>query len=306
MDLPLDVILEIASCFAPRDILSLSRVTKEFRAMLMSRNTQFVWRRVLRGVPGLPDCPPDLTEPQYASLVFEQLCWACDSIRASKPFYTLRVRLCATCVRSNVNPVIRTYVHWPANIHIVLPRIVGPYKRNQNELISQDVKSIDNRYWHYYLRPEVELMAEKLSSLQHDEAALKGFINDRQALATALMQHGVAVMLWEQSVIDQKERDGYAMLKRRRKEVRKKMKALGWEERYYPTCDDEDKDLHKWHNFINQRKQLTASAWTAAFPKLEAIYNRCKERQIKADQRASDPKAELQLIFESVSHDSVL
>jgi len=40
----------------------------------MSRNSRVVWRAVLKSVSGLPECPQDLNEPQYASLLFERIC----------------------------------------------------------------------------------------------------------------------------------------------------------------------------------------------------------------------------------------
>ncbi|KAF8067025.1 hypothetical protein FPV67DRAFT_1225260 [Lyophyllum atratum] len=104
LDLPLDVIFavstlphvillewlsnslsnKIAGSFnEPRDLLSLSRVTKEFRALFMSRTSRVVWREALESVRGLPPCPPDLTEPQYASLLFEQYCFVIHSASRS-------------------------------------------------------------------------------------------------------------------------------------------------------------------------------------------------------------------------------
>lgn len=65
---------QVASSLEPLDLIYLSRVNKEFRATFMSRSARFVWTRVLESVPGLPSCPPDMTEPQYVSLIFEQLC----------------------------------------------------------------------------------------------------------------------------------------------------------------------------------------------------------------------------------------
>jgi hypothetical protein len=35
------------------------------------------------------------------------------------------------------------------------------------------------------------------------------------------------------------------------------MKDLGWRPDHYPSCDDNGKDLQKWHDFINQPKELT-------------------------------------------------
>ena len=93
VNLPLDVVIEVCaehhfhrlqsliSCNSqictnvePAVLLSLSRVSKSFRTFFMSRSMQSLWRTVLEGVPFLPKCPEDLTEPQYASLVFDEFC----------------------------------------------------------------------------------------------------------------------------------------------------------------------------------------------------------------------------------------
>ncbi|PPR05798.1 hypothetical protein CVT26_010148 [Gymnopilus dilepis] len=74
VNLPLDVVIEICTNVEPADLLSLSRVSKSFRTFFMSRSMQSLWRTVLEGVPYLPKCPEDLTEPQYASLVFDEFC----------------------------------------------------------------------------------------------------------------------------------------------------------------------------------------------------------------------------------------
>ena len=81
----------------------------------MSRSARFVWTKAIEGIEGLPQCPPDLTEPQYSSLLFEQLCCvmgfalykvlqlirdfrqACESVRASKVYVSLRLRFCSAC-----------------------------------------------------------------------------------------------------------------------------------------------------------------------------------------------------------------
>lgn len=57
----------------PLDLIHLARSTKEMRGMLMSRNSRPIWRSFLRGL-GAPDCPEDISEPQFISLVFEKLC----------------------------------------------------------------------------------------------------------------------------------------------------------------------------------------------------------------------------------------
>ena len=40
----------------------------------MDKSSAFVWKTARRQVNGLPDCPIDLTEPEYANLVFYARC----------------------------------------------------------------------------------------------------------------------------------------------------------------------------------------------------------------------------------------
>jgi hypothetical protein len=83
----------------------------------MSRSAIHIWRSAERNVPGLPPCPEELCEPQYAALVFSKYCsvsmfidilrklnfdaeyWAqtCGN-QAPRPMDAmLHVRLCVAC-----------------------------------------------------------------------------------------------------------------------------------------------------------------------------------------------------------------
>lgn len=65
--------LKIPKHLHPRDILNLARTSKYFRQLLMSKRSRSVWRAA-RTTIGLPDCPCELSEPQYATLVFSTDC----------------------------------------------------------------------------------------------------------------------------------------------------------------------------------------------------------------------------------------
>lgn len=58
----------------PRDLLNLARTSKSFRAFLLSRDSAPFWKTARKQVEGLPDCPPFLSEPQYANLLFFPYC----------------------------------------------------------------------------------------------------------------------------------------------------------------------------------------------------------------------------------------
>ncbi|KAJ7897220.1 hypothetical protein B0H14DRAFT_2312791, partial [Mycena olivaceomarginata] len=58
----------------PLDVLRLSRTSKEFRELLMHKSSRSIWRSSLNNVKDLPPCPPNMTEPQWISLVFDHVC----------------------------------------------------------------------------------------------------------------------------------------------------------------------------------------------------------------------------------------
>ncbi|KXN88631.1 hypothetical protein AN958_06896 [Leucoagaricus sp. SymC.cos] len=72
--LPVDIFYEIIGHLHPKDVLNLSRSTRRLRQLLMVRDARCVWIAALSNVEGLPRCPSDLSEPQFASLAFDQHC----------------------------------------------------------------------------------------------------------------------------------------------------------------------------------------------------------------------------------------
>ncbi|TRM61380.1 hypothetical protein BD626DRAFT_599428 [Schizophyllum amplum] len=64
MDLPVDLLYEIFQYVWPPSLLNLSRATKAFRNLLMSRSARHIWQSSLARVDGLPPVPTDMTEPE--------------------------------------------------------------------------------------------------------------------------------------------------------------------------------------------------------------------------------------------------
>lgn len=50
------------------------RTNKAFRKFLRRRSAEPLWKKVFEKVDDLPDCPTWLSEPEYASLVFDNYC----------------------------------------------------------------------------------------------------------------------------------------------------------------------------------------------------------------------------------------
>ena len=67
--------LQIASHLLPLDLLHLARVSKHLRSLMLARNSKYVWVAARNNVdPALPEPPVHISEPYYASFVFELHC----------------------------------------------------------------------------------------------------------------------------------------------------------------------------------------------------------------------------------------
>lgn len=62
------------SFLRPRDLLTLPRTSKDFRAYLTSRRSIPCWKAARQRWEDLPDCPSDISEMHYARLVFTEEC----------------------------------------------------------------------------------------------------------------------------------------------------------------------------------------------------------------------------------------
>ncbi|CAE7089075.1 unnamed protein product [Rhizoctonia solani] len=98
--LPIEVFIEIIRHVALPDLLSLSRSSKFFHQMLMTRSatTLGIWQTAVENVPGLPACPKDLCEPQYAALIYSKHCSMCGTSVAKPMDPYLNIRLCKDCI----------------------------------------------------------------------------------------------------------------------------------------------------------------------------------------------------------------
>ncbi|KAI0327471.1 hypothetical protein GY45DRAFT_1257028 [Cubamyces sp. BRFM 1775] len=81
----------------PLDLLQLSRTSKTVRAAVLAYRNRPAWQAALASVEGLPLCPEQLQEPDYAALVFEKICSLCGASRANRVEYTIGLRFCRSC-----------------------------------------------------------------------------------------------------------------------------------------------------------------------------------------------------------------
>lgn len=71
--------LQVLSLLGPADLLHLSRVSKRIRKILLHPSARGMWAASRKNMNGLPVIPDGLSEPYYASLLFDQHCMVCTS-----------------------------------------------------------------------------------------------------------------------------------------------------------------------------------------------------------------------------------
>ena len=95
---------QIFSLMHPRDLLNLARTSKDFRRVLMSRSSAPFWKAARQQVPGLPDCPPYLSEPAYANLAFFSHCHVSPLVYARVTTCYLNIH--QSCLKPNIKTAI--------------------------------------------------------------------------------------------------------------------------------------------------------------------------------------------------------
>ncbi|PPQ75135.1 hypothetical protein CVT24_010097 [Panaeolus cyanescens] len=126
LDMPLDILLEIFGHLQPADLLSLGRVSQEFRQLVMSAEFKCIWIQCrTRLADNSPECPQDITEPMFAELVFGKGCLNCK--RVGVHLHTLwqaRTRLCTNCIsKTFVSATFIRPLKLPQDIFDMVPSI---------------------------------------------------------------------------------------------------------------------------------------------------------------------------------------
>ena len=72
--LPFDILVELAPYLRLADLLALSRTSRTLRDTLKLEDSAVVWRTA-RQAEGIPDTPEDISEREYAVILFGETCF---------------------------------------------------------------------------------------------------------------------------------------------------------------------------------------------------------------------------------------
>ncbi|KAG8790870.1 hypothetical protein FRC12_010794 [Ceratobasidium sp. 428] len=274
MNMPLDIFTEIAYLLNPGDLVSLSRSNKYFRNLLLQRSAVQIWRRAESNMPGLPPCPPGISEPQYAALMFSKTCTLCGASTAVRPDPNLRARLCASCRDTELIQLNKQY-HRATDL-VSYTTDVRPKKKNSQTRASKHTV--------FSLRHEVVELYRKQKEFYDagDKEGLAQWEDDQQRLASARIQHALDIALYLIDVDYSREGELDSMRQQRKERIEERLKALGWTEGDMNFRGDVGKP---WRALVEAPKPLTDRIWSNLRPKLTLMLEENRERNLEYDRK---------------------
>ncbi|KAK0433550.1 hypothetical protein EV421DRAFT_1428233 [Armillaria borealis] len=239
---PLELVFEIFSYLYPIDLIRLSRTTKDLRALLLQRSSEFVWKNARENVKGLPPLPSYMSEPYYANLVFDTHCQCC-SQSTTLVQWEAGVRYCKRCLEYS-----RTFTTQCPDLWSPLLQLVPLFEQK----VSVGRYSDRIRSWLHV--PSIRLLEEESHKGFGDSWLIRKNeeLSSRRANARALEQ-------WAKERAADRSSELEAVRYERFKEVTDRLTALGWGEEIAKL---EDVSVLKYHKLVWQAKPLTERIWT--------------------------------------------
>ncbi|KAG8790871.1 hypothetical protein FRC12_010795 [Ceratobasidium sp. 428] len=269
MKMPVEIFNEIARLLTPGDLLSLARSNKFFRSMLLQRSAVQMWHRAESSVPGLPPCPPDMYEPQYAALVFSKYCTLCGAGATAKADAHLAVRLCSACRDTQLQELNTSRMNPPLDLELVHYSMHIRPKREKSQPRLP-------RHTVFGLKHEVEEVRGKQDRFRRagDMQGLNEWEEERKAAVLARIKHAALLRIYIEEAELSREEDLDNMKQQRRTIIVERLKNLGWT----------DKDMvffgppaKPWSALVNTPKPLTDRIWANILPKLTQMLEENRE-----------------------------
>ncbi|KII84075.1 hypothetical protein PLICRDRAFT_367809 [Plicaturopsis crispa FD-325 SS-3] len=269
-DMPLDVLFEIFGHLQPLDVLILARSTKALRGILMNRRSAIsIWKTALSNCPGLPECPFDLTEPQYINLAFSKHCHFCLALSVPKVLWALRVRCCKKCLKDQVTSLNgRDHSRLHEEEKTLMPwERVGPEYSPYNR----------SRPFYCCLNSTRTNLRSELCAHPGDKR--RGFVEDRLHHIGRIQEHAKACAAWQEKLGDDRSQQLQEIRHRRASSIQERLTDLGW------GYEIEKMDFWQFSNLsvVRQPKDLTDRAWEKIKPELVQYMETIRAERIVND-----------------------
>ncbi|KAF7303133.1 F-box domain-containing protein [Mycena kentingensis (nom. inval.)] len=261
LSISIDVVFEILGHLDPLDLLRLSRLSKDFRSMLMSKSSITVWRAALENA-GLPMPPPTMNEIQWTRLAVENACQTCGAV-TRKADWKLLKRLCSKCNKAQL-------------LGISYSRYNG-LKDDGPEFVLW--RPDQNKPWiKVFDKADHQKQQELFQSLSPPEQAT--FREERAALLRTLAEHGRLGEEWAGGRSNARASELANLKEERYTSIVAKLTALGWGSEIDSLLPSDDLRNHK---AVKAPNLLTERTWHSIQPELVAHMQLMKSKRIGRD-----------------------
>ncbi|KAG8925925.1 hypothetical protein FRC02_009339 [Tulasnella sp. 418] len=276
MNMPIEIFAEICSHLYPVDLLHLARSSKRLRAILMTEDSVSIWRTSRKNqVNGLPDCPDDLSEPQYAALVFTTVCQGCTGLRAVRVHYGLRTRHCIRCYPDHIIKEEKISTLNLSMIKLTNVRLVAPSVK-----AIEPGKTFGSEYTWYSIAT-LKALDEKWASAG-DADAQKSFMDAQIAITNEIAKNAAELNKWQYKEDCKNAVEGQDIRAARMASIKKKLMELGWESKDFPRNRSTEED-REWHHLLDRRQALSEKIWENLKPRLLEILEITKARRLESE-----------------------
>ncbi|KAI0797802.1 hypothetical protein C8Q75DRAFT_801719 [Abortiporus biennis] len=269
LSMPIDVVHEIFSHLDPSDLLHLARMTKSFRSFLLSKNSIGIWRSARGNIEGLPDCPPYLSEPAYANLLFSPHCHNCLTGNIHNVIFNFNVRYCAACKKTQT-----------VDSYLLGGR--GGYAGGlEADMFS---KTMGERRRIIYHKPEVEDIWHTWLSLPEDSEVRERFKQEHRARVQQVQEHAELCNKWLEARKASRSQELTELRKAKVDIVVGKLQALGWE------AELEDMKANNYyklaeHVLVRTTKKMNDKAWEAIRDRIVEFMQTCRKDRLVSQRR---------------------
>lgn len=206
----MDILMEIFGHLHPLNLLHLARTTKAFRRILMHKSSVFLWKAARANVPGLPDCPPDLSEPQWANLVFDPHCHFCIHPNIRTVDWLLRIRICAECTKLHLTDGA-IYFDDDDFDYLFGAITIRCGRYGRSEFLIDEYEQVKNRY-----------------HAIEDSDARDTFVEMRQQLIEQIEEHASLCIAWADAKALLRSDELDHLRASRQQAIVEKLVSLGW------------------------------------------------------------------------------
>ncbi|KAI9566219.1 hypothetical protein HD554DRAFT_2329841 [Boletus coccyginus] len=265
--LNLDVLFLLAAYVHPLDLLNLARTCRSLRDLLMDKASGFVWKTARRQVQGLPDCPADMTEPEYANLLFYSRCHVCGK-HAKKVFWNLRRRYCPGCRDER----LCSFFECPDVIPQNFPAENFTMRRKKGEWVDKE---------------QVDLFIEEYNRSSDKER----FRSDKLKQYFTICQHASKCKKWEKDIASKHRYDLEVRREEREDSILERLKEHGYRPEITYFGLYAIRDSCPSESFFKTSKPLTDKEWTQTWHNWLEIMNNFRSRRI--DRTVYQPRRNL-------------